>query len=170
MVLALSDNSKNGYLQVVDLKTKDCLKNFNSDEPHKGAPLQRFDDLYSLHPETPAEEALMDDYRLQLALYSVILESSEMLKPQDERRIILPPAISVGASGKMIRLTDADYEQAKSDLHSLLEYMAALSATPRLIEEPERITDFDTCKKCPFFSGEIKLCGPKSVRLFSADY
>ena len=56
----------------------------------------------------------MDDYRLQLALYSVILESSEMLKPEDERRIVLPPAISVGASGKMIRLTDADYEQAKS--------------------------------------------------------
>ena len=170
LVLALSDNSNKGYLQVVDLKTKDCLKNFNPDEPQKGAPLQRFDDLYSLHPETPAEEALMGDYRLQLALYSVILESSEMLKPEDERRIILPPAISVGASGKMIRLTDADYEQAKSDLHSLLEYMAALSATPRLIEEPERITDFDTCMKCPFFSGEIKLCGPKSVRLFSPDY
>ena len=94
MVLALSDNSKNGYLQVVDLKTKDCLKSFNSDEPQKGAPLQRFDDLYSLHPETLAEKALMDDYRLQLALYSVILEGSEMSKPEDERRIILPTAIS----------------------------------------------------------------------------
>ena len=165
LVLALSDSSNNGYLQVVDLKTKDCLKKFNSDDPHNGAPLQKFDDLYSLYPETPAEEALMDDYRLQLA-YSVILEGSEMLKPEDERRTVLPPAISVGASGKMIRLTDADYEQAKSDLYSLLEYMAALSATPRLIEEPERITDSDVCKKCPFFSGEIKLCGPKSSAFF----
>ena len=45
--------------------------------------LAKFDDLYSLYPETPAEEALMDDYRLQLALYSVILEGSEMLKPED---------------------------------------------------------------------------------------
>ena len=169
LVLALSDNSNDGYLQVVDLKTKDCLKNFNSAEPHKGAPLQKFKDLYSLYPETSAEKALMDDYRLQLALYSVILEGSEMSKPEDERRVVLPPAISVGASGKMIRLTDADYEKAKSDLYSLLEYMAALSATPRLIEEPERITDIEICKKCPFFSGKIKLCGPKSVSLFSAD-
>ena len=69
----------------------------------------------------------------------------------------------------MICLTDADYEQAKSDLHSLLEYMVALSATPRLIEEPERITDFDTCMKCPSSQAKSN-CVPKSVRLFSADY
>ena len=104
-----------------------------------------------------------------MALYSLILENSEAQKPVGQRRKILPPAILVGASGKMIRLTDEDYANAKDEFIDLLEYMGTLSAYPNEIDEPPRIDDEATCKKCPFFSGDIKLCGPRSFDLFGGD-
>ena len=169
LVIALTDKSGSGYLQVVDLKTKGCLNGFNFENPEIGTKLQCYEDKFSIHAETYSEKDLVNDYRLQLALYSVILENSEAQKPSEQRRIILPPAILVGASGKMIRLTDEDYAKAKHELNELLEFMGVLSANPNVVEEPSRINDESTCKKCPFYSGEIKLCGPQSFDLFGSD-
>lgn len=169
LVIALTDKSGSGYLQVVDLKTKGCLNGFNFESPENGTKLQRHGNQFSLHAETYSEKDLVNDYRLQLALYSVILENSEAQKSAEQRRIILPPAILVGASGKMIRLTDEDYAKAKHELKELLEFMGILSANPNVVEEPSRAEDDYVCKKCPFYSGEIKLCGPQSFNLFGSD-
>ncbi|MEK9696372.1 MAG: PD-(D/E)XK nuclease family protein, partial [Candidatus Poseidoniales archaeon] len=102
LVIALRDKKNNGYLQVVDLKTKGCLDDFSIDMINP-QPLQVIDED-SMHPmpTTLAEAELLQSYRLQLTLYSMALESIESRKPNHMRRRILPPAILVGASGRMI--------------------------------------------------------------------
>ena len=59
-------------------------------------------DLLNRFPQTDAERQILHEHRLQLALYSMALEAIELDKPKGLRRIILPPAILVGASGRSI--------------------------------------------------------------------
>ena len=95
------------------------------------------------------------------------LEAIELDKPEELRRIILPPAILVGASGRSIELTLDEYKQAKTDLKNHLLWMAELSAEPTSLQEPGRIEGLDNaiCKKCPFYRGDVKLCGPKHLSI-----
>jgi len=99
---------------------------------------------------------------LQLALYSLALEIAESSKPKEERRKILPPAIQVSASGRMIRMHDEDFKQARIDLISLVEWSGEIAAAGESVQPPQRLpmSQENTCKTCPFYSGTIKLCGP----------
>ena len=97
LVLALRDDSGQGWLQVVDAKTKQCLAGFNPRSPLEGNELQTIADKESPYASTPAEEEIIAEHRLQLALYSLALEIAENSKPESERRKILPPAIQVSA-------------------------------------------------------------------------
>jgi len=165
LVIALRDSKNHGYLQVVDLKTKGCLDEFSIDmnSPH---PLQVIegDPSYPL-PTTTAEAELLQSYRLQLTLYSMALESIESRKPHQMRRRILPPAILVGASGRMVELTPEQYAQAKNDLSQHLEWRTKVNAAPGVFETPKRLDSGEECMSCPFFRGHVRRCGPVSEPL-----
>ena len=160
LVIALRDKENNGYLQIVDLKTKGCLNDFSIDmsSPH---PLQVIegDPMHPL-PTTLAEAELLQSYRLQLTLYSMALEAIESRKPNHLRRRILPPAILVGASGRMIELTSEQYAQAKNELSQHLEWRTKVNAAPGIFEIPERLESGEECETCPFFRGHVRRCGP----------
>ena len=147
LVLALRDKGGNGWLQVVDAKTKGCLSGYNPKSPLEGHPLQYDSGKNSPHAQTEAEHEILEHHRLQLALYCLALEENEVMKPQENRRKILPPAILVAASGRMVRMSDDDYQQAKSDLIDLVSWMGHISAVGEGHEPPE-CSDPDNCKPC----------------------
>ena len=167
LVLALRDDSGQGWLQVVDAKTKQCLAGFNPRCPLEGNELQTVADKESPYASTPAEEEIIAEHRLQLALYSLALEIAENSKPESERRKILPPAIQVSASGRMIRMHDEDFKQARIDLISLVEWSGEIAAAGEGVQPPQRLpmSQEKTCQTCPFYRGTIKLCGPIDEKL-----
>ncbi|MEC8669755.1 MAG: UvrD-helicase domain-containing protein [Candidatus Thermoplasmatota archaeon] len=167
LVLALRDDEGQGWLQVVDAKTKQCLYGFNPSNPLEGNDLQISLDENSPYPTTEAEEEILQEHRLQLTLYSIALEVAEMAKPIEQRRKILPPAIQVSASGRMIRMRDEEFELAKRDLDSLIQWSGEVSVADEGKEAPQRlpVEQKSTCEKCPFYTGTIKLCGPIGEKL-----
>ncbi len=161
LVLALRDQSNKGYLQIVDLKTTGCRSEFDESNASKGHQLQRLEgDPLSPFATTAAEKEILEKYRLQLTLYSLALEALESAKPQSEQREILAPALLIGASGRMVRLTDDDYQKARKDLESHLDWMAQLSVTNNKADEPDRLDTISICKQCPYHNGKIRLCSP----------
>ena len=167
LVLALKDESGQGWLQVVDAKTKQCLGGFNPKSPLEGNELQTVADRDSPFASTPAEEEIIAEHRLQLTLYSLALEIGERTKPEHERRNILPPAIQVSASGRMIRMRDEDFKQSRIDLISLVEWSGEMAAAGEGAQPPARLpmSEQETCRTCPYYSGTIRLCGPIDERL-----
>ena len=163
LVLALRDQSNKGYLQIVDLKTTGCRSEFDELDADKGHPLQRIEgDPLSPFATSDAEKKILAKYRLQLTLYSLALEAIESVKSESEQREILPPALLIGASGRMVRLTDDEYQQARQELLIHLQWMADISITNDDCDEPNRlpISDISICKQCPYHKGDIRLCGP----------
>jgi hypothetical protein len=129
LVIALIDENGNKWLQVVDIKTTGSLYGFNSENFELGTILQKTEsDLMAIHAISQAEKKLLQQHRFQLALYSLALEQSEMMKPEHLRRKILPPAILVAASGRLFRMDLSMYEKALQDLHLLIEKRAKASA------------------------------------------
>jgi hypothetical protein len=167
LVLALRDEENQNYLQVVDAKTTGCLKQFNVNNPLEGSKLQIVVDEKSPFATTPAEEKIIEEHRLQLALYSYALELGESLLPEEKRRTILPPAILVAASGRMIRMSDKQFEQSLSDLMELIQWMGEVAASDEDLQGPVRLpmSEEAICRKCPFNSGKIKICGPQGELL-----
>lgn len=151
LVLALRDKEGNGWLQVVDAKTKGCLSGFNSKSADDGHPLQIVLDEKSPHPQTDAEREIIETHRLQLALYCLALEENELKKPKENRRRIMPPAILVAASGRMIRMSDKEYTKAKDDLVELVSWMGYISAVQQGYSPPE-CSNPESCRVCNLFS------------------
>ena len=151
LVLAFRDTDKQGYLQVVDLKTTGCRGDFNPDNPSKGSSLQVFNgELFDKYPQTDAERQILDKHKLQLVLYSLALEAIESDKKEHERREILPPAILIGASGRCVELTQEEFERLKVELYSHLQWVATLCSEPRLVDEPKSCLEINgkVCVKC----------------------
>jgi hypothetical protein len=158
LVLALRDSLGNGYLQVVDLKTKGCRDSFNPEDPLKGSPLQCYEgELLNPTPSNSAERTILEQHTLQLTLYSLALESMEQQKPESERRTILPPSLLMGASGRILQMSSTEYEKAKITFSKHLEWMAELSANPESTPEPPAPSG-DNVHTCPFCRGDIRLC------------
>ena len=167
LVLALSDEGGQGWLQVVDSKTTGCLSVFNVENPDHGHELQIVEDGSSPFAVTDSERKIIQKHRLQLSLYCLALEDSENKKPESIRRKILPPAIHIAASGRVVRMTDEQYRTALKDLRHLIQWAGEISAIGENAEPPKRLPmeEIETCKQCPFFNGNIRLCGPKGIKL-----
>ena len=109
LVMAYADSDGKGYLQVIDMKTTGCLDGFDPTNPEQGTPLQRYrGSLHDKSPSNPSEIEILDKYKYQLTLYSQALEAIESAKPASQRRIILPPAILIAASGRTIEMSEQD--------------------------------------------------------------
>ena len=156
LVIALKDRDNNSWLQVVDAKTSGCLSSFNDEDFENGHELQLGTGLESPYAETKSEREILNKHRLQLTLYCLALEANEAGKPKDLRRRILPPAILIAASGRMVRMQDEDYENAKSDLHELISWMGHISAVGEEYPAP-KCSSPGNCEACVFFNGTIKL-------------
>jgi ATP-dependent exoDNAse (exonuclease V) beta subunit len=168
LVLALRNEDAEGFLQVVDLKTKDCRDGFNPTDPSKGTALQQYaGDRLDPYPSTSSERSILDEHRLQLTLYSMALQAAEATKPSEEQRRILPPALLVGASGRMLQLTVEEFEGAQQDLNEHLQWIGHLAAAPQSLEEPDRLSPeaAEPCKTCPFYRGDVRLCAPAGEAL-----
>ena len=161
LVLALAKETGEGALQVVDLKTRGCLRAFNEHDSSRGHALQKVGPAtVDLAPQSDAEAALLHEHRLQLTLYSMALQAIEDRKPEQERRTILPPALLLGANGRMIQLTQEAFDQAKTDLRSHLAWRSAVHLHPDMAEPDRLPSGSSTCQTCPFFRGDVRRCAP----------
>ena len=110
---------------------------------------------------------MLRNHRLQLTLYSMVFQKQESFKPKDERRSIKPPALLISTSGRLVEMPLEMFEEAQSELSGLLEWIALLTANQNDVSEPKRLPmdSIDICKKCPFYKGELRMCGPEGTDL-----
>ena len=97
----------------------------------------------------------------------MVFQKQESFKSEDVRRRIKPPALLISTSGRLVEMPQKMYEEAQTELSSLLEWIAALTANENVVSEPKRlpIDSIDICKKCPFYKGELRMCGPEGTDL-----
>ncbi|MEC8264697.1 MAG: hypothetical protein VX011_04110, partial [Candidatus Thermoplasmatota archaeon] len=166
LVLAVQDDEAGACLQVVDLKTTGCLAPYRPDDVKKGHDLQ---DLSAIEDDgrTQAEREELEHYALQLTLYSMALEAQEAGRPKAQRRTVLPPALLVAASGRMVEMTADEYDAHRTEAQQIMRWKAQLSVDPAAVPEPPRLEAdaAEPCKKCPFYRGGIRLCGPEGEDL-----
>jgi hypothetical protein len=166
LVLALADEEGKGALQVVDLKTQGCLQPFNEADHTKGHGLQMTPPINTtLDPIGPHERAILDEHRLQLTLYSMALEAIEQRKPKQDRRSVLPPAILIGANGRMVQLTSDEFEQSRTELLEHLFWRSMLHLNPETEAPPRLPAETKLCEQCPFYRGDVRRCGPEGEPL-----
>jgi hypothetical protein len=166
LVIAVQDSVLGACLQVVDLKTTGCLAPYRPDDVTQGHPLQ---DLSGIGEDgrTQAERDELAHYALQLTLYSMALEAQEGGRPEGQRRRVLPPALLVAASGRMVEMTDDEYASHRSEAERLMRWKVQLSVDPESVVEPPRLPldAAEPCKMCPYSRGVIRLCGPEGEEL-----
>ena len=156
------------WLQIVDIKTSG-----GREEKLEEHPLyETLKEPFSLEPQNDSEREMLRNHRLQLTLYSMVFRRQEEGKRVDKQRVVRPPALLIASTGRLVQMPAEMYEEAETELRSLLDWMARLTADPNGIDEPKRLPmEFmDTCKKCPFFKGDVRMCGPQGMNLgFNAD-
>ncbi len=151
------------WLQVADLKTSGSrADDLSSHRLQKG--IENWD---SLSPQNDEEMAMLRNHRLQLTLYSMVFQKQESLKSDAERRSIKPPALLISTSGRLVEMPVEMYEEAQKELSMLLQWIGRLTANQNDISEPKRLPmdSIDICKKCPFYKGELRMCGPEGTDL-----
>ena len=156
------------WLQVVDLKTSGAREEIL--ESH--SLYESLKEPFAFEPQNDTELQMLRNHRLQLTLYSLVFRRQEERKPVDQRREVRPPALLIASTGRFVQMPDKMYEEAEKELGRLLDWMANLTANPNGTDEPKRLPmEFiDTCKKCPFFKGDVRMCGPQGMELgFNAD-
>lgn len=144
----------NGRIRAIDLKTTDARM------LHRGA-LTALTDVDADAPRTTAEAELLEHYRMQLALYTRALIDTE--GKRDKPREVMPPAILVATTGRLIEMTPEESDAAQQELEELLADLARLAIRgaddaeqfPRLEGEAA-----EACKTCPFALGDIRICAP----------
>ena len=161
LVLALSNGEGPGALQVVDLKTKGCLSAFNEVNPERGHPLQATaPEIVDMQPMNDAEVEMLSDHRLQLTLYSMALEAMEAQRPQEHRRTVLPPAVLVGANGRMVALSQAEFAAARTTLEHHLQWRARMHLEDNPAGPKRLPLEAEACDMCPYHRGHVRRCAP----------
>ncbi len=151
-----------GCLLPIDLKTEDAYLLVKPPSDPTGTLLEaRPDD----GTPTKAEHRMLEHHRLQLVLYARALQRLEDARRDAglKWRTVLPPAVLIGVSGRLIQMTEEQRETAESDLDDLLKRIAEIEASdhdnpsnfPRLPAEQAA-----TCRRCPYHIGALPICGP----------
>ena len=85
----------------------------------------------------PAEQSMLDEYRMQLALYTVALIRQEEARERlgIPHREVLPPAILCATTGRMIVMTEAEMQSSITELESLLSTLGELALEEDLEHE-----------------------------------
>ena len=161
LVICSRDDEGNSAIRPIDLKTEGAESIFDLENNELLVTIDKLEQ----GPMSQAEIQILKEHRLQLALYHLALKQSEKDKEDAgiPHRLVLPPAILVGVTGRMIEYPPEMLEQALFELESLLARSATISLSshspiskfPRLSGESALV-----CNKCPFSSGVKPICGP----------
>jgi hypothetical protein len=102
---------------------------------------------------------------MQLALYYRALQSIEDAREAVglRYRTVLPPAILVGVTGRMVEYPMEMLDRASQELEELLVRTAGMT-----LASDAPLSDFDRlpvesahiCENCPFHRGALPICGP----------
>ena len=149
LVLCTSNDDGVPAIRAIDLKTTDASSILGDWE--SGLLDSLGDD--SIGPSCQAEENLLHKHRLQMALYHMALEESESDKEREglPSRRVLPPAILVGVSGRLVEYPSEDLDKAKLDLDKTLALTARMSLASEFpLSEVEKDYEdrISKCKKC----------------------
>ena len=154
--LVLCTKSDDGVpeIRAIDLKTTDASSLLGDCE--SGLLDSLGDD--SIGPASNAEESLLHKHRLQMALYQLALEESESDKEREGllRRRVLPPAILVGVSGRIVEYPSETLDKAKQDLEKTLALTARMSLASEfpLSEVEKHYEDrISKCRTCSISEG-----------------
>jgi len=161
LVICSRDDEGNSAIRPIDLKTEGTDSILDLADNELLATIGKLEQ----GPMSKAEKKILKEHRLQLSLYHLALKLSEKDKEDAgiPHRKVLPPAILIGVSGRLIEYPEKMLEEALSELQSLLARSAIISLSshvpiskfPRLSGEPAV-----ACNKCPFSSGIKPICGP----------
>ena len=104
-------------------------------------------------PACEEEGEILRKHRLQMALYHQALEESESDRSKAglPKREVIPPAILVGITGRLVEYPQALLDEAKEDLMETLSRTARMSlASDFPISEIEKFqrTPNQECKRC----------------------
>ena len=149
LVLCTRDANGTPTIRAIDLKTTDA---------HSLLDISRSGLLGALGDEKtgPAceeEEELLRKHRLQMALYHQALEESEIDRSNENltSRQVLPPAILVGVTGRLVEYPQTLLEEAKMDLMETLSRTARMSLASDFpiseMEKYQRVPN-QNCKIC----------------------
>ena len=93
------------------------------------------------------------------------LEAIEGRKPPAERRTILPPALLLGANGRIGQLSTTAFNAAKDDLKTHLDWRATVHLSADTNEPARQPAGSTLCGDCPFYRGDLRRCGPEDEPL-----
>jgi hypothetical protein len=161
LVLCTVTPNGDSAIRAVDLKTEDAgLIDHDSSE----GLLEALGSEDS-GPACKAELEILSKHRMQLALYYRALQSIEDARRAADlsHRTVLPPAILVGVTGRMVEYPREMLDQASQELEELLVRTAGMA-----LASDAPLSDFDRlpaeaahiCENCPFHRGALPICGP----------
>ena len=149
--LVLCENNEKGppTIRAIDLKTTEAHSLLDHS---KSGLLEALGDESS-GPSCDSEISLLHKHRLQMALYHHALEESESdrLEAGLPQREVLPPAILVGLTGRLVEYPKEILEGAKEDLMETLSRTARMSLASEFpISEMEKYHQGpdQRCKNC----------------------
>jgi hypothetical protein len=150
-------------IRPVDLKTEEASKLIS----------QKTDGLIealgesTTEPKCRAEIEILLEHRMQQALYYTALKNieNERSKYGYPSRKILPPAILIGVTGRLVVYPDDMLQSALDDLEENLTLAAQMSLGSNVLLSqfpPLESGQSEICHKCPFNQGELPICGPQN--------
>tara|TARA_B100001105_G_scaffold192743_1_gene156807 strand:- start:570 stop:2141 length:1572 start_codon:yes stop_codon:yes gene_type:complete len=161
LVLCTATSSGDSTIRAVDLKTEDAGLIDNDSSEGLLEALGSED----AGPACEAELEILSKHRMQLALYYRALQSIEDARKAADLscRIVLPPAILVGVTGRMVEYPREMLDRASQELEELLVRTADMA-----LASDAPLSDFDRlpaesahiCENCPFHRGALPICGP----------
>jgi len=160
LVLCTVINGKS-TIRPIDLKTEEASKLID----------QKTDGLIealgesTTEPKCQAEIEILLEHRMQQALYYTALKNleNERSKYGYPSRKVLPPAILIGVTGRLVVYPDDMLQNALDDLEENLILAAKMSLGSNVLLSnfpPLESSKSETCHKCPFNQGELPICGP----------
>ena len=161
LVLCTTTPNGGSAIRAVDLKTEDAGLIDNDSSEGLLEALGSEDS----GPACEAELEILNKHRMQLALYYRALQSIEDARKAANLgcRTVLPPAILVGVTGRMVEYPKEMLDLASQELEELLVRTAGMA-----LSSDAPLSDFDRlpaesahiCENCPFHRGALPICGP----------
>jgi hypothetical protein len=174
LVLCQTDGQSYNTIRAIDLKTTGGLSILNPPDDIEGTIFEIPSDPDDETIRTSAELELLDHYRMQLYLYHLCLVRQEAMRETlgMATREVLRPAILVASTGRLISWTEEEFEQIGQEFDDLIKQLALIEVKergdeanfPRLPIEEEQ-----TCRQCPYYRGNIRLCAPIGIALGAAE-
>ena len=161
LVLCTQTEDGESTIRAVDLKTEEAE---TIEDQHNTGLLESIGNR-TLSPACRSEEEILNRHRMQLALYHRALEATERSKENLglPSRKVLPPAILIGVTGRIVEFPREILEKSLVELDELLERSAIMATKEELpISDFPRLGQKESaiCRSCPFNRGAMPFCGP----------